>query len=229
MKLSVLIPVYNEERTVAAVIDTVRKAPTLPGLDKEIVVVNDGSSDGTAAVLRAFEGVEGVRIFHQSPNRGKTSAIRRALREATGDLVLIQDADLEYSPSHYPELLAPILRGEADAVYGSRFLGTIKSMRRVNRWANRVSNITFNLFYGTRLTDINTCFKVFRAKDLKGIVIESECFAFETEVTAKLVRRGVRFCEVPVSYEARSVEQGKKIAWGSALGMYWGILKFRLS
>jgi glycosyltransferase involved in cell wall biosynthesis len=226
VKLSIIIPVYNEEKTVAQVIHGV-KSVDLPGIEREIVVVNDGSSDGTAGALGRFDGDRLVRVFHQTPNQGKTAAIRRGLKEATGDLILVQDADLEYHPSQYPSLLAPLLKGEADAVYGSRFLGTIKGMAPMNRFANVMSNKSFNLLFGTKLTDINTCFKLFRAADIKGITIESDRFAFETEATAKLIRKGVRIVEVPITYEARSIEQGKKIAWGSALGMYWGIIKYR--
>ncbi len=228
MKLSIIIPVYNEERTVSQIIQAV-KAVALPGLDKEIVVVNDGSSDGTSGALGRFDGDRMVRVFHQTPNQGKASAIRRGLKEMTGDLVLVQDADLEYHPSQYPSLLAPFLRGEADAVYGSRFLGRITGMEPVNRGANVFSNIIFNLLFGTKITDINTCFKLFRAADIKGLTLESDHFSFETEVTAKLVRRGVKIVEVPITYEARSVAQGKKIAWGSALGMFWGIIKYRFA
>ncbi|MBF0594439.1 MAG: glycosyltransferase family 2 protein [Candidatus Omnitrophica bacterium] len=225
MKLSIIIPVYNEERTVVEVIQTV-KAVGLPGLDREIIVVNDGSKDGTVGALGRYDGDRFVRIFHQQ-NQGKAAAIRRGLLEVTGDLVVIQDADLEYHPSQYPQLLAPLLKGEADAVYGSRFKGRIDAMEPMNRLANVVSNMTFNILFGTRFTDINTCFKVFRAKDLKAIPLESAHFAIETELTAKAIRRGLRVVEVPIAYQARTVGQGKKINWPKALGMYWSIIKYR--
>jgi glycosyltransferase involved in cell wall biosynthesis len=228
MKLSVIIPVYNEKPTIIQIVRAV-KAADLPGVEKEIIVVDDGSDDGTREALSCFERDRFVRVFFQSPNQGKTAAIRRGLKESSGDLILIQDADLEYSPSHYPALLEPILKGEADVIYGSRFLGRITGMAPLNRFANAVSNLTFNLFFKARLTDINTCFKVFRKSDLNRIVIESDRFAFETEVTAKLARRGLRFREVPIVYQARSVKQGKKISWRSALGMYWAILKYRFA
>jgi glycosyltransferase involved in cell wall biosynthesis len=228
MKISVIIPVYNEERTVVQVISAV-KAVDLPGMEKEIIVVNDGSTDKTAGALGRFDGDLIVKIFHQTPNQGKTAAIRRGLKESSGDLVLIQDADLEYSPAQYPALIAPLMRHEADAVYGSRFLGTIKNMAPINRWSNIFSNVSFNLLFGTKITDINTCFKLFRSADIKSLTIESDRFAFETEVTAKLIRKGVRIVEVPVDYEARSVAQGKKISWSAAWGMYWGIIRYRFS
>ncbi|MBF0618796.1 MAG: glycosyltransferase family 2 protein [Candidatus Omnitrophica bacterium] len=229
MKLSVLIPAYNEEATIAQVVHAVKAAPTAPGVEKEIIIVNDGSSDGTARALEAFAGDAEVRIFHQSPNQGKTAALRRGIREAFGDLMLVQDADLEYSPSEYPRLLAPLLEGRADIVYGSRFLGSIRRMEHVNRFANVFSNVSFNILFGAHLTDINTCFKLFYLKDIRSITVESDHFAFETEVTAKLVRKGLRVLEVPIEYHARSVVQGKKINWPRALGMYWAIIHYRFA
>ena len=229
MKLSILVPAYNEEATIVEVIDAV-KAVVLPsGMMREIVVVNDGSTDRTGRVLERFSGDSLVRVFHQTYNQGKTAALRRCIREASGDLLLVQDADLEYSPSEYPKLLEPLLAGKADVVYGSRFMGTIRHMKGVNRWANVVSNITFRLLYGKDITDINTCFKLFKAPDIKGLTIVSDHFAFETEVTAKLVKQGLKILEVPIAYEARSESQGKKINWPTALGMYWAIIRFRFS
>lgn len=227
MKLSVLIPAYNEEHTVAHVIHAVRVAELPSGIEREIVVVNDGSTDGTRSVLAHFEGYADIRIFHQEQNRGKTAALRRAIEEATGDLILVQDADLEYSPREYEKLLTPLLEGRADAVYGSRFLGTIKKMKGVNRFANIFSNMSFNVLFGTRLTDINTCYKLFRAADIRALTILSDHFAFETEVTAKLARKGLRIVEVPIAYKARSRADGKKINWPLAIGMYLAIIRFR--
>ena len=229
MKLTVIIPVYNEEATIAQVIDAVRAVSLPQDISKEIVVVNDGSSDGTARVLERFARDGDVKIFHQALNQGKTAAIKRGIAEAQGDLILIQDADLEYSPSEYPGLLRPLLDGRADVVYGSRFIGHIQRMEGINRLANVISNITFKIFYGRHLTDINTCFKLFRARDIKAIPIISHHFAFETEVTAKLVRKGFRILEVPITYEARSFVEGKKINWSTAFGMYWAIIRFRFT
>ena len=226
MKLSILIPAYNEEKTIGQVVDAV-KAVSLPGIEKEIIIVDDGSSDGTVAALSRFKSDRDVRIFQLPNNQGKTAALRRCIQEATGDLLLVQDADLEYDPQEYPKLLAPLLKGEADVVYGSRFKGTIRRMEGVNRWANIISNITFKLLYGKDITDINTCFKLFRSRDIRSLTIVTDHFAFETEVTAKLVRKGLRIVEVPIRYEARSVADGKKINWAKALGMYWAIIRFR--
>jgi len=229
VKLSVIIPVYNEEQTVVRVINEV-KAVELPlGIDREIIVVNDGSTDRTAGALGRFDGDRYVRIFFQQPNQGKAAAIRRGLKESTGDLILIQDADLEYQPSEYPLLLSPILKGEADVVYGSRFKGSIEMMEPVNRAANIFSNVVFNVLFGTGLTDINTCYKLFCARNIRSLDIESSHFMFETEVTAKLVRKGVKIVEVPIRYRARSVRQGKKINGLKALAMFWGIVRYRVS
>ncbi len=228
MKLSIIIPAYNEERTVAQVIHAVKTVELPHGFEREIIVVDDGSVDGTAGALGRFDGDRCVRVVHQ-PNQGKAAAVRRGLKEVTGDLVLIQDADLEYSPLQYPQLLQPLLSGQADAVYGSRFKGEIVQMSRVNRLANIISNIVFNLLFGTRLTDINTCFKLLRTKDLRSIGIQSEYFALETEISAKLRRKGLRLVEVPICYRARSAADGKKIGWFKALGMFWAIIQYRFS
>ncbi|NLE64542.1 MAG: glycosyltransferase family 2 protein [Elusimicrobia bacterium] len=227
MKLSVIIPAYNEETTIVAVIEAARSVALPGGMSREILVINDGSSDRTAEVLRVFEGDPLVRVFHQEKNQGKTAAIKRGIREAVGEILLIQDADLEYSPVQYPQLLAPILSKTAEVVYGSRFLGHIEDMKAVNRWANNFSNMSFNLLFGTQITDINTCFKVFRAEHIQGMEIVSDHFSFETEITAKLVKKGVRILEVPIMYQARSQKQGKKIDWPRAISMYMAIIRFR--
>ena len=190
MKISVIIPVYNEERTAARVLDNVLAVALPVGMTREVVVVNDGSTDRTAEILENYNERISVIVFHQ-PNQGKTAALVRGIRESSGDILVIQDADLEYDPIQYPTLLAPILSGEADVVYGSRFLGKIEGMRPLNFWANKISNWVFRLLYGVAITDINTCFKVFKREAIDGLSIVSKNFAFETEVTAKFIQRGL--------------------------------------
>ncbi len=228
MKLSIIIPAYNEENTILDIIHAVRAVGLPSGIEKEILVINDGSKDRTADVLKEVATHTDVKVFHQHLNQGKTEAIRRGIKEATGDLILIQDADLEYSPGEYPGLLKPLLDNKADAVYGSRFLGKIEDMKFINRFANRFSNVCFNLLFGVHLTDINTCLKLFRAKDIKALTIRSNHFAFETEVSAKFIKKGLSIFEVPINYQARTQAQGKKIDWPKALDMYWAMIVYRI-
>jgi glycosyltransferase involved in cell wall biosynthesis len=226
MKISIIIPAYNEEKTIALVLDKVLSVMLPEGMVREVIVINDGSHDQTAKVLNRYNDHNDVKILHQA-NQGKAAALVRGVAESAGDILLIQDADLEYDPVQYPALLDPILKGEVDVVYGSRFLGDIKDMRWINKWANRVSNWTLRALYGVNLTDINTCYKVFKREVIQGIHIRSRNFAFETEVTVKLILRGIRIKEVPIEYVARSHREGKKIRWMTALEMYWPIIKYR--
>ena len=226
MKLSIIIPVYNEEATVASIIEKVKAVALPASLTKEIVIVNDGSRDNTPHVLAAYQGLENITIIHQA-NGGKTAALMTGFKNATGDIWLIQDADLEYDPSQYAKLLEPLLKGQTQVVYGSRFLGRIQGMEPINRWANRISNWTFSLLYGHAITDINTCYKVFTRQAFEGITIRAKNFAFETEITVKFLRKGYQILEVPIDYQARSKSQGKKIRWSTALEMFWPILKYR--
>lgn len=227
MKLSILIPVYNEEHSVSQILDAVKAAPLPAGMTRELIVVNDGSTDKTADVLNRYPKSPEIKVVHQPANKGKGAAIRRAAQEASGNFLIVQDADLEYDPKEYPALLAPLLSGKADVVYGSRFTGSIKSMRVINRVSNLWSNLTFNLLFGTRLTDINTCYKVFRKADFQSLNLTSNDFEFETEVSAKLVKKGLRILEVPIDYKARSRQEGKKINWPRALAMYGAIIRNR--
>jgi len=228
MKISIIIPAYNEEKTITLLLDKVFSVMLPEGMVREVIVVNDGSCDQTAEVLNRYNDRQDVKILHQA-NQGKTAALVRGIAQATGDILLIQDADLEYDPNEYSKLLDPILMKRADVVYGSRFRGVIRNMLFINRLANMVSNIVFTLLYFYPLTDINTCFKVFRREVLKDIVIKSKHFEFETEVTAKVVNRGYRIFEVPIEYVARAKQEGKKICWRRALEMFWCILKYRFA
>jgi glycosyltransferase involved in cell wall biosynthesis len=226
MKLSIVIPAYNEESTIEAIILKVQAVSLPGGLSREIVIVNDGSKDKTAQILNRFSGQANTVIIHQS-NQGKTAALLAGFKNATGDIMLIQDADLEYDPEQYTKLLQPILEGRTEIVYGSRFLGQIEGMQPINRWANEISNKTFSLLYDTTITDINTCYKVFTRRAWEGMVITSRNFAFETEVTVKFLHRGYTIQEVAIDYTARSRQAGKKIKWSTALEMFWPIIKYR--
>ncbi len=227
MKVSIIIPAYNEERSIGRLLDKVLAAP-LPGeLEKEVIVVNDGSIDGTAGVIKQYARQGRVRMFDQ-PNAGKTAAVLRGIREAGGEIVIIQDADLEYDPDQYPQLLRPILEGKCSVVYGSRFLGSIRGMRLYIRLANRITNLTINLLFGSRLTDNNTCFKVFRRDALDGITITSTQFGFDCEVTVKWLKKGVTIREVPIRYSARSRAEGKKINAVTSVASYLQIFRCAL-
>ena len=229
-KLSVVIPVYNEIRWAETVLDRVAKADTC-GCDLEIVVVDDASKDGTTELLRKLTAkFPQMRLYEQAPNQGKGAALRRGFREAAGDIVLIQDADLEYSPDDYPMLLAPILDGRADAVFGSRFLGG--PHRVLYYWhsvGNRVLTTLSNMFTNLNLTDMETCYKVFRADVLRKVRTKQDRFGFEPEITAKIARTGARVYEVPISYAGRTYSEGKKIGWRDGFKALWCIVRYGLT
>ena len=209
-KLSIVVPVFNEKDTIGQVIQDIQNVPLQEGIEKELIVVDDGSSDGTQDVLKKLDNQKNIRIFYHSDNRGKTYAVKFGLQQMTGDVVVIQDADLEYSPQNYPRLLDPILKGDAQIVYGSRFLGSIKNMTIINRFANTISNWTMNRLYGASMTDFHTCLKLFKREILEEVSIESQKFSFDTEITAKLLAKGFQIKEVPIAYEARLRSQGEK-------------------
>lgn len=224
--LSVIVPVFNERATIAEIIRRVRAAPVT--LDLEVLVVDDGSSDGTDKVLATLADST-VRVLRHDGNRGKGAAIRTGLEAARGDLVLIQDADLEYDPDDWPRLLDPILKGKARVVYGSRFTGERKNMRPSSWLGNRLLVLTTNLLYRTTLSDMETCSKLIDRQVLNGIVIESDRFEFEPEITAKLLRRGLRIYEVPISYAAREASEGQKFDWHDGVRAMATLVRYRLA
>lgn len=216
MRLSILVPVYNERTVVRASLAKVLEAPLPEGLEREIILVDDCSTDGTGAILEEFVAEQpAIRLIRKAKNEGKGAAIRTALSYATGDFVLVQDADLEYDPSEYPVLLKPLLEGRADAVFGSRYMAG--EQRRVLRFWHTVINKTItllcNMFSDLHCTDIETCYKVFRTDLLKSMPIRSDRFGFEPEITMKTSKRKLRVYEVPISYHGRTFEEGKKIGW----------------
>ena len=224
--LSILIPVYNEKATVLELLRRVEAVP-LP-MAKEIIIVDDGSSDGTRDILADLGGRATV-ILHER-NRGKGAALRAALSRASGDLVIIQDADLEYDPADYPMMLGPLLDGRADAVYGSRFLG---GPHRVlffwHYFGNLIFTLLTNVLYDINLTDMGTCYKAFLTGKLKAIPLHSERFGIEAELTAKICKRRLRLYEVPISYSGRTYAEGKKITWKDSLSYLWCLLRYRVA
>ena len=224
--LSILIPVYNERATVLELVRRVEAVP-LP-LAKQIVIVDDGSSDGTRDLLSGL-GNRATVIRHER-NRGKGASLRTALSHATGDIVIIQDADLEYDPADYPMMLGPLLDQRAEAVYGSRFLG---GPHRVlffwHYFGNMIFTLITNVLYDINLTDMGTCYKAFLTEKLKAIPLRSERFGIEAELTAKICKRRLRLYEVPISYSGRTYAEGKKITWRDGFTYLWCLLRYRVS
>ena len=224
--LSVLVPVFNEEATLRQVLDRIR-AVELP-LALEIVVVNDASSDGTSRVLAELDDPR-IKVFTHPQNQGKGAALRTGLTEVTGDIVLVQDADLEYDPNDWPSLLAPIMEGKTSVVYGSRFSGDNDNMSRLHWIGNKFLTVTTTVLYATKLTDMETCYKCFDRRVLEPIHVVSNRFDFEPEITAKVLRQGYRIYEVPISYQGREFDEGKKITWRDGFAALKALVKFRFT
>ncbi len=223
-KITVLIPVYNEVNTLLPILERVEKTDYC-GLEKEIILIDDYSTDGTRNLYTDLPH----KVLYHSQNRGKGAALKTGLADATGDIIIIQDADLEYNPEDYPNLINLILNGEADVVYGSRFLNLDVSNTAVklNFYANKFLTFLTNILFKTKLTDMETCYKAFRADFIKDINIESERFDFEPEITAKMLKKGARFKEVPISYNGRSYQEGKKISFIDGVDAILTLFKYR--
>jgi len=222
--LSVIMPVYNEQATIEEIVTRVLAVP----LRVELVVVDDGSTDGSRDILTKLAEERDFKLFLQEKNQGKGAAVRRGFAASTGDIFVIQDADLEYSPEEYPQLIDLIVRGKADAVYGSRFLGRHRAFLFTHYLGNRFLTLVTNVLYNTMLTDMETCFKAIRAEKVRQMTLRSDRFGIEPEITAKLFKMGCRVYEVPITYEGRGYEEGKKISWKDGVEALWVLLKYRV-
>ncbi len=227
MKLSIVIPTYNEENTIMEILKRVLQAPLGDGIEREVVVVDDGSTDSTSQLMKAYEGSSEV-FYYRKENGGKGSAVRYGVERCTGDIVVVQDADLEYDPNDFKKLMEPILNGETRVVYGSRELSKSEHSSLLFYLGGQLVTVATNILFGTKLTDEPTCYKMFDAKLLKSVKLESDGFEFCPEVTAKVLRKGEQIKELPISYAPRDREHGKKIkAWDGVVAI-WTLLKYRL-
>jgi len=226
VKLSIIMSVYNERETLREILSQVR-AVDLAGIDKEIVAVDDGSTDGSRDILAEEAAAGDLKAFFHDVNQGKGAGVRTGIEHATGDIILIQDADLEYDPRDYPALIRPIMEKRVTVVYGSRFLGPRKAMMFWHMMGNKLLTLTTNVLYNAILSDMETCYKCFRADVVKGIPLRSRRFEFEPEITAKVLKRGHRIFEVPISYYGREYHEGKKISWRDAPLAFWTLIKYR--
>jgi glycosyltransferase involved in cell wall biosynthesis len=223
--LSVVMPVYNERDTIEEIVMRVMRVP----IRIELIVVDDCSGDGTRDLLPALQQRYGFKLVLQQVNGGKGSALRRGFQEVTGDVVVIQDADLEYSPEEYPDLISLICDGRADVVYGSRFIGRHRVFLFTHYAGNRLLTLITNILYNTMLTDMETCYKMMRSEVLRSMTLQSSGFGIEPELTAKIFKRGFRVYEVPITYDGRGYEEGKKITWRDGLVALWVLIKYRFT
>jgi glycosyltransferase involved in cell wall biosynthesis len=225
-KLSVVVPVYNERNTLVEILRRMRKVELPDGIETEIIVVDDGSTDGTRDVLKQL-GDSTVRVVLHQQNRGKGAAVRTGFEHCTGDYVLVQDADLEYDPEEWPKLLAPVLRGKARVVYGSRFTGERRNMLFLHWVGNRFLSLVTNVLYNTTLSDMETCYKLIDRRLLDDMHLQADKFDIEPEITAKILKRKIRIYEVPISYTGREFDEGKKITWRDGFSALATLVKYR--
>lgn len=225
-KVTIIIPVHNEKNTIIQIIEKIEHA-NFAGLEKEFIIVNDASNDGTELILKELS--DKYKILHHEKNMGKGAAIRTAVKEATGDFIVIQDADLEYLPDDYDKLLPILINDEADVVYGSRFINpdNMKNFILKNKVANVFLTFLNNILYGTRITDMETCYKAFKREIIQGITIKSNRFEFEPEITAKIIKNKARLKEVPINYVGRGHNEGKKINWKDGIHAIFTIIRYR--
>ncbi len=223
--ISVVMPVFNEEETIEEIVGRVLASP----LRIELIAVDDGSTDGSSGILKRLSEERGFKLLLQEENQGKGTAVRRGFKETSGDIVIIQDADLEYSPEEYPELIDLILQRKADAVYGSRFLGRHRAFMYLHYLGNKFLTLVTNILYNTILTDMETCFKAIRGDIVRGLTLREKRFGIEPEITAKLFKQGCHVYEVPITYQGRGYEEGKKISWRDGIRALWALFKYRFT
>ncbi len=221
--VSVVVPVYNERETLEEIVCRILGS----SLRVELIAVDDGSTDGSRELLESLADKKRFQFLLQAKNKGKGAAVRRGFAKTTGDIVIIQDADLEYSPEEYPDLIDLIVRGKADAVYGSRFMGRHRAFLFTHYLGNRFLTLVTNILYNTMLTDMETCFKAIRGDVVRRLTLRENRFGIEPEITAKLFKMGCRVYEVPITYEGRGYEEGKKISWKDGVEALWVLLKYR--
>lgn len=221
-KLSIIIPVYNEKDTIRDILERVKAVD----IEKEIILVDDFSTDGSREILKGL-AANGERVFFHERNMGKGAALRTGFAHVTGDYCIVQDADLEYDPEDYHKLIAPVLKGKAEVVYGSRFTGEHRNMFFHHWMGNKFLTLVTNLLYNTTISDMETCYKLFRSDIIKSVKIRSNRFNFEPEITAKVLKKGFRIYEVPISYAGREFSEGKKITWRDGFSALWTLFKYR--
>ncbi len=227
-KLSVIIPVFNEENTIKKIIDKVKNVKLI-GVSKEIIIVDDCSKDDTKKILKNMDD-KSLKIFYHKKNMGKGAAIRTGLKNSTGKIILIQDADLEYDPKEYPKLLGPILKGQTKVVYGSRLESireNIKEMYKLHYIGNVLLTFMTNLLFNAKITDMETCYKVFKKEAIQNIKLNANRFDFEPEITAKILKKGYKIFEVPISFSGRKFDEGKKITWVDGIKAVFYLFKYR--